>query len=416
MGGGGSTTTVSSAMSDEQFGTLSENQANIATSIDAGRADATEQFGQVDTALTGLGTSIEGVGNNLTTGFTSMQDLMGQNMEANQQAFAGVNENINQSTGAIQTGLQSGFAGVNEGMTAGFGNMDQQFADVGQRFDRVDDAQQTAQTTMDTGFQNQANTMNDLGIQMSDGFAAANQTATEGFNQVGQSLSDLDANTQAGLGTVQGNLMAGQAVLDEGIGQMSDTQDIYYDDLAQRQQAMQQGQDEFRSNFEDYVDRYSNDTTLANQTRADLQTGLATGVNRIRDQIGQTAQQEQLQAAQQQGFMAQQFSNLVSQMDPASIVRSRDMAMQFAQNPQLDPGLRQDLNIVGTSFDNNGNLIMNSVDAAGNAVARNIDNAGMLNVRMFDAGGRPAGERAVNLTNTFDAIQTLQNVSALPSA
>lgn len=430
MGGGGSTTTVSSAMSDEQFGTLSENQANIATSIDAGRADATEQFGQVDTALTGLGTSIEGVGNNLTTGFTSMQDLMGQNMEANQQAFAGVNENINQSTGAIQTGLQSGFSGVNEGMATGFGNMNQQFADVGQRFDRVDEAQQTAQTTMDTGFQNQANTMSDLGIQMSDGFSAANQTATEGFNQVGQSLSDLDANTQAGLGTVQGNLMAGQAVLDEGIGQMSDTQDIYYDDLAQRQQATQQGQDEFRSNFEDYVERYSDDTTLANQTRADIQSGQVNATSRLREDIGRYADAAsqgrsslsqqiagvdtstgqrfaQLGTTVEGGFSQTSAAEQMGQQTLAARINAVNSLLQ-STGANLDAQTKAQYTSLVNSFDANGNLIQNAIASNGDTLRRSMDAQGNLLESRFNAAGQQVGQVSTNVEQLLSSAEANQ--------
>ena len=413
MGGGGSNTTVDSAMSDKQFKTLSNNQKNIAGSIDDGRSEATKRFNQVDKSLGGISTEIGGIGTNLSSGFTTLQDLMDQNMQANQQGSNNVSQNITDSTGQIQSGMQSGFADVNQNLTTGFGDMNQNFDQVGQRFDRVDAAQQDAQSAIDTGFQAQANAFTDLGTQVSDGFTGINETATQGFADVGQSLSDLDTNTQNRLDTVQNNVMTGQAILDQGIGRVADAQDVYYGDLSQRQQDIQQGQDEFQTNFDDYVQRYTQDTSLANQTRSDLQLGLERGVNRIRDQICTVAQAEEQRAAEQQGFMAQQFSDLVAQMAPETIVRNRDLARVASGDTNLDPGLRRNMFVVGQSFDNNGNLIMNSIDGTGNAVARNIDNAGNLNVRTFDPTGQVANQSSINLVETFDIINALQNPSAL---
>lgn len=416
MGGGGSKTTVNSAMSDQQFQTLSDNQINIGQSIDDGRADATERFNQVDTTLGGIRTDIGNVGSNVSSGFMTMQDLMDQNMAANQQGFSGVNQNITESTGQIQSGLQSGFTQVDDNLTQGFGDMNQNFDQVGQRFDRVDAAQADAQSAIDTGFQANANAFTDLGTQVADGFTGVNETATQGFANVGQSLSDLDTNTQNRLDTVQNNVMTGQAVLDQGIGRVADAQDVYYGDLSQRQQDIQQGQDEFQTNFDDYVQRYTQDTSLANQTRGDLQLGLESGVNRIRDQIGTVAQAQEQQAADQQGFMAQQFSELVAQMSPETLVRNRDLARIASNDTNIDPGLRRNMSVVGQSFDDSGNLIMNGIDGTGNAVARNIDNAGNLNIRTFDPTGQLAGENNINLVETFNVINALQNQNALSPA
>lgn len=414
--GGGSKTSVNSAMSDQQFATLSSNQKNIASSIDAGRSDATTRFDTVDDTLGTIRTDIGGVGSSVSSGFTTLQDLINQNTQVNQDNLTDVSQNITDATGQIQSGMQTGFADVNQNLNTGFGAMGEGFNEVGQRFDRVDAAQQEAQSTLDVGFQDQANAFTDLGMQVSDGFTGINETATQGFADVGQSLSDLDTNTQNRLDTVQNNVLTGQAILDQGITRVSDNQDIYYDDLAQRQQGIEQGQDEFRSNFDDYVQRYTQDTSLANQTRGDLQLGLERGVNRIRDQIGTVAQAEEQRAADQQGFMAQQFSALVAQMTPQNIVRNRNLARIAYGDTNLDPTLRSNLFVVGQSFDDNGNLIMNSIDGTGNAVTRNIDNAGNLNVRTFNPTGQVANQQNINLVETFNIINALQNQSSLSPA
>lgn len=412
MGGKKSTTVVDGAMSEQQYRTLSDNQKNIAGSIDQGHEDARNRFNTLDTSIGGLRTDLGNVGNNVSSGFMSLENMVEAQNQANQMGLSNLGQTINQSTGQIQSGMQTGFANVDRSLDRGFGNMDDNFDDVNQRFDRVDDAQSEAQSAIDTGFQAQNNAFNDLGTQMRDGFTDVNETAGQGFAAVGQSLSDLDNNTQNRLDNVQNNVLTGQALLDQGIGQVRDRQDVYYDDIAQRQQSIEQGQDQFLTNFDDYVQRYSDDTALANQSRSDLALGLEQGVNRIRDQVARTQQANDQFTAQQQGFMEQQFDSLINELGPETIVRNRDLAAMAAGNTNLDPGLRQNFAMIGQSFDNNGNVIMSSIDASGNSVARNIDNAGNLNIRVYDPRGQIANERSINLLQAYAALPN----SDLPAA
>lgn len=412
MGGKKSTTVVDGAMSEQQYKTLSDNQKNIAGSIDQGHEDARNRFNTLDTSIGGLRTDLGNVGNNVSSGFMSLENMVEAQNQANQMGLSNLGQTINQSTGQIQSGMQTGFANVDRSLDRGFGNMDDNFDDVNQRFDRVDDAQSEAQSAIDTGFQAQNNAFNDLGTQMRDGFTDVNETAGQGFAAVGQSLSDLDNNTQNRLDNVQNNVLTGQALLDQGIGQVRDRQDVYYDDLAQRQQSIEQGQDQFLTNFDDYVQRYSDDTALANQSRSDLALGLEQGVNRIRDQVARTQQANDQFTAKQQGFMEQQFDSLINELGPETIVRNRDLAAMAAGNSNLDPGLRQNFAMIGQSFDNNGNVIMSSIDASGNSVARNIDNAGNLNIRVYDPRGQIANERSINLLQAYAALPN----SDLPAA
>lgn len=436
MGGGGKTTNVTeTGLGDEQFETLTANQANIGTSIDEGRADAQARFDTVDGTLSNIRGDISGVGSNLTSGFTNLQDLMDQNMQANQQGFSSTNANINQATGQIQSGMDAGFTGVNQNLADGFGTMDE-------RFNRVDAAQQTAQSAIDTGFQDQNNAFTDLNTRLTDDFNEATQTMTGGFADVGQSLSDLDTNTQNRLDTVQNNVMTGQAVLDQGITQMGEAQDIYYDDLAGRQMEIQQGQDEFRSNFDDYVQRYSDDTTLANQTRADLQEGMANSTSRIRDDLGMVAQSvatgqnelgNQLDQfsdgtqsrfndlasdvsggfAQAQSSMQDTENTLLGQMDRQSVVQARDMARLASTQETMSTEMRSDFAQLGNAFDDTGNLISSSIDAQGNTLTRQIDNNGNMLLRSFDATGRAIDGRVININRALNTLGQMQSQNTL---
>ena len=423
-GGGGDTTNVTNTgLGDEQFTTLTQNQANIGTSIDVARTDATGRFNTLDGTLSNIRGDISGVGTNLSSGFTNLQDLMGQNMEANRQGFTGVTNNINQATGQIQTGMQTGFDGVNQNLTTGFGTMDE-------RFNRVDNAQQTAQTAIDTGFQDTANNFSDLNTRLTDDFTAAQQTMDTGFADVGEGLNDLDTNTQNRLDTVQGNVLTGQALLDQGITGMSDAQDIYYGDLSQRQMEIQQGQDGFQSTFDDYVQRYSEDTTLANQTRADIQTGLVNATDRIRTDMGNFAQAAatgdatlssqlsdteranrdalgNLNTAVQGGFTGQAMANQQAQQNLVTRLGNLG-SMVDTVGSTLDTNTRQQYSSLMSSFDDSGNLIRNSIDAQGNTIQRSMDDQGNLVLSRFDQAGTQIDQVGMNVNDMLTNAERYQ--------
>ena len=423
-GGGGDTTNVTNTgLGDEQFTTLTQNQANIGTSIDDVRTDATGRFNTLDGTLSNIRGDISGVGTNLSSGFTNLQDLMGQNMEANRQGFTGVTNNINQATGEIQTGMQTGFDGVNQNLTTGFGTMDE-------RFNRVDNAQQTAQTAIDTGFQDTANNFSDLNTRLTDDFTAAQNTLNTGFADVGEGLNDLDTNTQNRLDTVQGNVLTGQALLDQGITGMSDAQDIYYGDLSERQMDIQQGQDGFQSTFDDYVQRYSEDTTLANQTRADIQTGLVNATDRIRTDMGNFAQAAatgnaaissqlsdteranrdalgNLNTAVQGGFTGQAMADQQAQQNLVTRLGNLG-SMVDTVGSTLDTNTRQQYSSLMSSFDDSGNLIRNSIDAQGNTIQRSMDDQGNLVLTRFDQAGTQIDQVGMNVNDMLTNAERYQ--------
>ena len=429
MGGGSDTNITNTGLGDDQFANLSAGQSSINSNINATRDGTNARFDSVDGTLSGIRGDISGVGTNLTSGFTNLQDLMGQNMEANQQGFTGVTNSIDQSTGQIQSGMQTGFDGVNQNLTTGFGTMDE-------RFNRVDNAQQTAQTSIDTGFQDTSNNFSDLDIRLNDDFNAAQQTMAGGFADVGQGLTDLDTSTQNRLDTVQGNVLTGQSILDQGITGMSDAQDIYYNDLSGRQMEIQQGQDGFQSTFDDYVQRYSDDVTLANQTRNDLQTGLVNSTSRIREdfgRFGQTLSEGQgdlagrISAADQNtqlnfdrlasdvvgGFNDQRAQigsvqgQLLSEMDAQAVVEARDMARIASSQTDLDMQTRADFRQLSDAFDDTGRLISSSIDAQGNTLTRQIDENGNMLLRSFDVTGRAIDGRVLDINR---ALNTLNNL------
>ena len=424
MGGGGDTTNVTNTgLGDEQFTTLTANQANIGTSIDTARSDATGRFNTLDGTLSNIRGDISGVGTNLSSGFTNLQDLLAQNAEANRQGFSGVGTRIDQATGQIQTGLDTGFEGVNTNIAQGFDT-------ANTRFDRIDTAQQNAQSAIDTGFQTANNAFTDLNTRLTDDFNTANENLTGGFADVGQSLNDLDTNTQNRLDTVQDNVLTGQSILDQGITGMSNAQDIYYDDLSGRQMEIQQGQDEFRSNFDDYVQRYSEDTTLANQTRADMQTGLVNATDILRTDLGNFARAAEagnaalstqmsdsdrssmdalssLNTVVQGGFTGQASS--AQQAQENLVTRLGNLGgMVDTVGSTIDTNTRQQYSSLMSSFDSNGNLIRNSIDAQGNTIQRSMDAQGNLMMTQFDRAGNQIGQVSMNVDQMLTQAEQYQ--------
>ena len=92
------------------------------------------------------------------------------------------------------------------------------------------------------------------------GFADAGDALTKGFGDTSTQLTETQANVLGGQDTLQGNLDV-----------MSDDNTTYATAALENQAALKTGQEGFQSSFDTYAERYGEDTTLANQTRADMQ-------------------------------------------------------------------------------------------------------------------------------------------------
>lgn len=424
MGGRSTTNVTNTGIGDEQFTALVGNQANLSRHLTATGDAGNVRFDRVDGTLSGIRGDVRGVTSNLSSGLATIQNRIGQSDQAAQRGFATVGQNINQATGQIQTGMRTGFDGVNQNLDTGFGTVDE-------RFNRVDTAQQNAQTAIDTGFQDTTNSFSDLNTRLTDDFNTAQGTMDTGFADVGQGLNDLDTNTQNRLNTVQGNVLTGQSILDRGITGMSDAQDIYYGDLSGRQMEIQQGQDGFQSTFDDYVQRYSDDTTLANQTRADIQTGLANTGQNIRSDLGNFAQSAStgnaaissqlsdteranrdalgnLNNAVQGGFTGQAMSAQQAQENLSTRLGNLG-SMVDTVGSTLDASTRQQYSSLMSSFDESGNLLRNSIDNQGNTIQRSMDEQGNLVLSRFDQAGNQIDQVGLNVNDMLTNAERYQS-------
>ena len=407
MGGGGGDTVTNTGLGDEQYETLSTNQtqmqadmaaqqaaneaamaeqnASMQSSINAANANAAASAGAAQAATAAnsgrfdtLDTSVAGVDTNVTTGFASIQDLLDQyNTASNQQ-----------------------FDALNTGVTGGF-------EQVGNRFDTVDTATGAIQGAVDQGNVDQAQGFSDAQVNRTAN-AAANTT---NFAAAGEALNQGFADTSNQMTQTQANVLGGQGDLQTNLDTMSDTADIYATQSLQNQAGLQQGQDSFVSSFDDYVDRYGDDTRIANQTRADMQQANANANRSLRRDVGDFAQAAatgQQEVSQQVRSVDQQFAAGLASLDAGQITTARDMARVASGQTDLDIASRQNYSQLGAAFDDNGALIPTNVDQAGNTTTRQMDDGGNLLLNRFDVRGNNTGFMSINLRESLQQLSSLQ--------
>ena len=424
MGGGGSDTTnvTNTGLGDEQYKALADNQVGISNQVAGVGADAKAaydkfgtRFNTIDGTLGGLSTTmldqfkaantnVNNLGTTLGGRFTSLDTATKQNNDA----IGGVQ----QATDAVGRDVTGGFKQAQE------------------RFNTIDQANTDLQTSVNTGFVDQAQAFSDLNTNIGDATTGINDNLTTNFAATNDALANAQTNIRSDVTTAQSNILGGQGDLANSLSDLGANQDIYYGATADAQANMQAGQDEFRSNFDSYVDRYATDTTLANQTRADLQTAQANSADRIRTDLGNFAQASatgqaglssainDVAAAGDQGFAAlgstveggfsQQSANAQqSQMMMADRIGNVKSLLQTT-GANLDAQTKAQYSSLANSFDNQGNLIQNSIADNGDVLRRNMDAQGNLIETRFDQAGNQVGQVSTNVNQVLSSAEQNQ--------
>ena len=397
-------TVVDGGLSDAQYG-------NIMTGI--GAPVGTQETDP--TAPTGLYNEASIIGSNLDTGFTGVNtgindlstNIAGVNTGVNTgfadltSALDTVSTNQTNQFDAVNTAMGSNAATINTGIGALQTSQDAGFTGVGTRFDTVDQANVNMQTAVDQGFQDQAQGFTDVNANMSAGFADNAAAVNTGFTDAATALAEGfgDASTQ--LTSTQANVLEGQQGLGTQLDTMGATADAYASQSLSNQDALQSGQDSFVSNFDTYVNRYSDDTELAQNTRADMQTANANANQTLRNDMARTANAEEVKA-----------SEIARNVQAIQINQAKNAAVEAASNPKLDQGMRQNFANLGTSFDNNGALIPTTVDRSGNRIVRSMDNQGNLTLNSFNSLGQPVGSQTLNIAQSLNVLSQVSKASA----
>ena len=396
-----------------QVGTINTNTANTANTVDT-----------INTNTAGLSDQITG----LEGGFTNITDNMriyndGMNTRFNTVDAANIAnaENLVTANSGI-TGLQS--------------TQDSGFADMGTRFNTVDADNLGIQTAVDNGFSAVDTGQVGLSNQMTTGFDTTQGDISTGFDQA---RIDNDAGF-AGIGETQtANEVlraAGQGAIQGDISAMSGTADTYADSIMAKQGEMEGVQDNFVSSFDNYVDRYTDDTTLAGEARADAAVAASTYDKNIRAEMGtlsstQSAGQDRLgnkitsaentigenlssgftdaRANVNTGFAdATAQSNVIADANKTEdIKKAKSIAAVAAGMESLDINTRQEFHQLSNAFDDEGALIQSSIDSNGNTLRRSIDDSGNMIIDKFNVSGQAMGQKMFNIDRSIAALKEI---------
>ena len=395
--------TYQTGLGDTQFDTLKSNQTDIAGIADVG-------FANVGTGITNLGTKIDGVNTNTNSGFVDLTALLkGYNDEANSnRTTAALDRSTNY--GNIIQALENNSKGLasQASVDAAQAALNTGFADTGARFDGLDTSIGSVQDTADNIITDVGTVQSAVDTGFADAGARFDTLDTGQTNAAGQATANADAlGTQ--LTNTQAEVLGGQGTIEDNLATMSDTADIYAGQSLANQGDLQSSQDDFKSSFDSYVDRYGQDTTIANSARSDLASAQANQTDRLRSDIGDFAQA----SAVNQGNISRNIGTLGTGIDAGFETIGSAVGTGFANSSMEDQITQENFNTrlgnvreliqstadslgvettdqynkLVNAFDENGNLIANSIDAQGNTISRALDDQGNVIERKLDING-----------------------------
>jgi hypothetical protein len=257
------------------------------------------------------------------------------------------------------------------------------------------------------------------------GFAGVNENVNTQFDAQNQNLTDLSA-----------NVLGGQTNLQSYLEGMSDRSDTYYGGLAEGQAGIMGGIGGMQTGLNDFRENYDANTTLANQTRAELLDTVTGGFNQTRETIsdsfndtsrdinnvsGQVDEQAR-RAAADAPVTAQEFTQtireLASGLDAGTreqaaaqndVVQRLDTVKQVltTQGENLPDDIRQQYTQLAQAFDQNGKLVRESIDAQGVTTRRAMDNQSNVLLANFDQQGKMLGQNMFNVNTLLKQMDQL---------
>ena len=436
-------------LGDDQYKQLQTNQGTLGDNLATGFTGTGTRFNTVDRGISGLKTDIGGISTDVNTNTNTRFDTLGNTLsgyaDANKNRFDQFDRNFATNTAAVGAN--------NTALNTLQGDVTGGFNDQESRFNTVDVANTAMQSTADQGFANQAQGFTDAETArannagaLAEGIIGTNTALETGFG---------DASTQ--VGQVSSDVLAGQADAATNLDSLNTGFNSYAAQDATDQAAMKATQDGFVSSFDTYADRYTEDTNLANKTRADMQKANANANIRLREDMGTLAQASSsqldnvasgvdsqirgLEGTVEGGFSVAQrdaqsnTADLQSEMasnrvqssnaandllaslesgmenvDSKQIVAARDMASIASTQTDLSLDLRQNFNQLGNSFDDTGTLIENTIDEQGNTITRRMDDTGNLILDRFNVNGQAMGQKVININRTLSELGNLRNL------
>jgi len=411
----------------------------------------------------GGGASAEQVDESVAAGTAAVNE----NTNARAAEAAVVGEEIKSNQGTMmdnQAGLKSGQADIRRDIanipqttvvsqtvdTSGIenrigsleGTTDRGFADVGGRLDTVNSTLGDVQGSVDTGFASMNQNFNDItegqtGIQntltdvagnMTERFDTVDNTLDTGFTGVNENINTQFDTQNQNLTDMSANILGGQTSLQEYLEGMSGRADTYYGGLAESQANLQNNLSGLQSGFTDFRDAYDTNTTLANQTRAELMDTVSGGFNKVRgaiadnfqdtrsdiNQVSAQVDNVQNRQANLNQTQTQDFTNTLRDLASGLEATTRDQAASqndvlnrldtvkqvlAAQGENIPEDIRAQYTALAMSFDQNGRLIRESVDDQGVITRRAMDDQSNVLMAQFNQQGNMLGQSMINVNS-----------------
>lgn len=428
-----STTEVSNTgLGDDQYNQLQSNQDRIGNQIETGFNATGNKLNTIGSNISGLGTRIDSTGNtirnNMNSKFSSLNSTLNSKFNsANNSRDAYARAVLNQM-GAYNTENRNRADNINQNVQKVGTDVEKGFAEQGLRFDELD-------TSLESGFAGTAQNINDLGEANQarfDQVDASNQqtydTMNNSFNNTNDNIDTMQTEVLGGQGDILNDLLTAKAERDA-------YQQLNADDLGN----IQEGQDTFKSNFDQYVDNYVQNANIQNDTLGSIQSGLSgfatditgrvgsidenlsSGNRALSSQINDTGRN--ITDVVQGGFndaaqnmntfgtaMASQYGDIREDVGAINQQTSGlpSVMNNLAAMNDLPVEMRQQFYQMGQSFDEQGNLIRNSIDQNGNVLSRQMDDQGNMIINRFNSQGDSMGVMTMNLNEVMANVQKIQ--------
>lgn len=375
-------------------------------------------------------------------------------MMSNQDNLASGQQNISQQIASIpQTSVTTQVvdtSGIENRIGSLEGTTDRGFADVGGRLDNVNSTLGNVQGSVDTGFAdvgqqltnvtdgqtNIQNSVSDLGGSMNERFNTVDANLDTGFAGVNENLNTQFDAQNANLTDLSSNILGGQTNLQSYLEDMSGRADTYYGGLAEGQANIGSQIGGMQTGLADFRDAYDTNTTLANQTRAELLDTVTGGFNQTRETISDSFQDTNREIAgvagqvDEQGRQAQaggqanvqEFTQTIRELAAGLDAGNRDQAaaqqdvvqrldtvkqVLATQSDNLPDDIRQQYTQLAQSFDQNGRLIRESVNEQGGLTRRSMDNQSNVLMAQFDQQGNMLGQNMFNVNSLLKQMDQL---------
>jgi archaellum component FlaC len=408
MGGGKSPTTnvTNTGIGDSQYMGLMNQHQSTQNQIRGIETGARDEIRRLEQPIGRIETGVRDLSGDLRFGLADVnRNIAGQTQQIGSQ-FNDVNRNI--------AGIDNTVGNVARDVTAGFGDMNNQFNQVGSQLTDLGN-------NVSTGFANTNQAIGsgfaDTNANMNTQFDRAAQERLAGFSGLGDMVGTGFAGQADFLTNMSSNILGGQNNLQNLLNQTGGRLDAYYGDLSSGQQGIANQVGNVQGGLNDFTNQYGRDTALANRQRADIQQTQQSGTERVTNDLARmqgansVAQQRLMDAVGGMGTSGGLAGPAPEQAQTAvaqQVNMIRELLGSIGQN--LDPNTRAQYADLATSFDEGGNLIANSNDANGFRVNRAMDNAGNLFLNRFDQAGNRASSNVLNVPNMFQQAEAFRRM------